>query len=188
MKTLIICGSPRKNGHSSDLINRLCKTLDHEYEIIWSYDQIFSPCIDCRYCNIKSGCKFDDDFNLFLKKLELCDNFIIASPLHFGSLTGQLMSFFSRFQTYFANRFLRVDSQKIVINPKKVALILTSGQGFPNVDYLAQGQYNYILGEVCGTHIGCIHLKKTDNLTDDALSSAYYNIDKLANSLNLTHP
>lgn len=50
MKTLILNGSPHKNGDTSYIVNELKKKIDGEIEEIFLYDAKISPCIDCRYC------------------------------------------------------------------------------------------------------------------------------------------
>ena len=54
-----------------------------------------------------------------------CDNIIIASPIYFGELTGQLLSVGSRLQTYFCARHFRKEVP--IEKPKKGAVLLVSG-------------------------------------------------------------
>ena len=54
MKTLIINGSPKKNGDTAALIDELLRHLEGEVRII-SGDDSISPCIDCRFCWKKNG-------------------------------------------------------------------------------------------------------------------------------------
>ena len=56
MKTLIINGSPRKNGDSMALVNHMLEFLDGEAEIVHAYYDDISPCTDCRYCWENNGC------------------------------------------------------------------------------------------------------------------------------------
>lgn len=49
MKTLIINGSPKKDGDTAVLINELVRNLKGEVVILTCYDEI-SPCNDCRFC------------------------------------------------------------------------------------------------------------------------------------------
>ena len=50
MKTLILNGSPRINGDTSSLINKITEKITGEYRIVDAYRCNISPCPDCRYC------------------------------------------------------------------------------------------------------------------------------------------
>jgi multimeric flavodoxin WrbA len=60
MRTLIINGSPRKNGDTMTLINEMTQYLSGELKIINTYYDNISLCIDCRYCWQNDGCSIDD--------------------------------------------------------------------------------------------------------------------------------
>lgn len=60
MKTLIINGSPRKNGDTKTLINEMMTVLNGEVMVIDTYDNDIKPCMDCRYCWEHSGCSIQD--------------------------------------------------------------------------------------------------------------------------------
>lgn len=55
MKTLILNGSPRENGDTVSLINKVIGNLNGEYKIINAYDCDINPCVDCRYCWNNTG-------------------------------------------------------------------------------------------------------------------------------------
>ena len=56
MKTLVINGSARVKGHTSQMIKLFLDTLGGEYEIIDAYRvENIAPCKDCRYCWHKKG-------------------------------------------------------------------------------------------------------------------------------------
>lgn len=113
MKTLILNGSPKKNGDTAALINELTKHLDGEVKIISSFFNNISPCIDCRYCWSYPGCAIMDDMQNVYDYLEICDNLVIASPIWFSELSGPLLNLASRIQTYFAARRFRNEPNKI---------------------------------------------------------------------------
>jgi len=48
MKTLIINGSPRKNGDSMSIANEMIKYLEGEIKVVQTYYDNISPCLDCR--------------------------------------------------------------------------------------------------------------------------------------------
>ena len=121
MKTLIINGSPRKNGDTAALIDELTQHLSGEVRIISCYDNI-SPCLDCRFCWKNEGCAVKDDMQEIYEYLTDCDNVVLASPVWFSSLSGPALNLASRFQTYFsARRFRNVQIER---TPKKGLILL----------------------------------------------------------------
>lgn len=125
MKTLIFNGSPRINGDTVSLINRITERISGEYRIVNAYRCGISPCIDCRYCRNNNGCAIDDEMNVIYNYIQECDNILIASPLYFSELTGKLLDVGSRLQTYFSARFFR--NEEPIAKSKKGAVILVGG-------------------------------------------------------------
>ena len=56
MKTLILNGSPREQGDTIALIEKIIQGLQGEYHIVNAYRCNILPCIDCRYCWKIDGC------------------------------------------------------------------------------------------------------------------------------------
>ncbi len=123
MKTLIIHGSPRKNGDSSSLAGVLKNHLSGEIVELSAYRDNISPCIDCRYCAKHGVCRIQDDMQVIYG--DDFDRVVIASPVYMGSLPGPMVSLGSRFQANFAAKYFLKKS--IVIREKPAALILTGG-------------------------------------------------------------
>ena len=125
MKTLIFNGSPRKNGDTMTLVKEFIKQLNGEYKIVNAYNCDIKPCIDCRYCHDNDGCCQKDEMQEVYNYIQECDNILIASPIYFSELTGQLLAILSRLQTYYSARFFRN------INPidksKKGGILLVGG-------------------------------------------------------------
>lgn len=57
--------------------------------------------------------------------IEECDNIVIASPIYYQELTGQMLNIGSRFQTYFCAEYFR--KEKPIKKEKKGAVILVGG-------------------------------------------------------------
>ena len=125
MKTIIFNGSPRKEGDTVSLINKVIENLIGEYKIINVYDCEIQPCIDCRYCWDNTGCCIDDKMQEVYEYIQECDNILIASPIYFSELTGALLNVGSRLQTYFCARFFRKTIP--IEKPKKGGVILVGG-------------------------------------------------------------
>lgn len=125
MKTLILNGSPRKNGDTVSLIKKLTEQLNGKYKIVDAYYSEISACVDCRYCWSNNGCSINDEMTEIYDYIVDCDNVIIASPIYFSQPTGKLLDVCSRFQRYFAAKHFR--NQTPIIKPKKGAVFLVGG-------------------------------------------------------------
>lgn len=134
IQTLIFNGSPRKNGDTAFLIQKLTTHLHGEIKIVNAYTAKIAPCVDCRKCRVHSGCVLVDEMQDIYAYLEVCDNVIIASPLYFSELTGKLLDIGSRLQMYFSAAEFRHEAL-----PKKVkkggVLLVGGGTGNPQKAY-----------------------------------------------------
>ena len=144
MKTLILNGSPKKNGDTAALISELVRHLDGEVKIISLADNI-SPCIDCRFCWKKNGCALQDGMQAVYQYLTDCDNVVIASPVWFSSLSGITLNLGSRLQMYFAARRFR--NEVIYRKPKKGLILLVGGNQGTEVQPLETA---HMLLRLCG--------------------------------------
>lgn len=123
MKTLIINGSPRREGNTAHLIQVLKEHLEGEVVEISAFYSDIAPCVDCRGCWETAQCVvhdemktiYDDDF----------DNVVVASPVYYGTLPGQVLSLMSRLQPWHAAVFFL--NQPPIQRAKKSAAILTAG-------------------------------------------------------------
>ncbi len=144
MKTLIINGSPKRNGDTAALITELVKHLDGKVKIISHQDNI-SPCIDCRFCWKMAGCALRDDMQTVYQYLIDCDNVVIASPVWYSSLSGIVLNIGSRLQMYFAARRFR--NETICRKPKKGLILLVGGNKGTEVQPLETAR---MLLRLCG--------------------------------------
>ena len=125
MKTLILNGSPQKNGNTRALLNLFTKELTGEYKTINTYYTHISPCTDCRYCQKHGKCCKKDGMEEVYGYVKECDNILIASPVYFSELTPTLLGVLSRFQAFYCSRrFLGIEP---VTKKKKGAIMLTGG-------------------------------------------------------------
>ena len=123
MKTLIINGSPRKRGNTVALIEELKKHLDGEVVEISAFYSGIAPCVDCRGCWTTAKCVVRDGMDAIYA--DDFDNVVVASPVYYGTLPGQVLSLMSRLQPWHAAIFFI--KEPLVQRPKKSAAILTAG-------------------------------------------------------------
>lgn len=123
MKTLIINGSPRVSGDTAALIKELRKTLRGEVVELSAFRSGIAPCVDCRGCWTTARCVVRDEMDLIYR--DDFDSVVLASPVYFCTLPGQVLGLMSRFQPQHAARFFLNDP--ILLRPKKAGLILVAG-------------------------------------------------------------
>ncbi|MDF2674237.1 MAG: NADPH-dependent reductase [Clostridiales bacterium] len=183
MKTLILNGSPRKNGHTVALINEMTAVLEGDIKIVNCYTANISPCIDCRYCFTHKGCSIKDEMQDIYDYLVDCDAVVIASPMHFGTLTAKTISVCSRLQSYWSSRHVRKEN-KDNLKPKYGALIVTTGGSWPNMNLLAEGIADFIFDHTETEQIGSVYAKETDKFPAKENLHAINQTRFLANRLN----
>ena len=102
MKTLLINGSPRKNGNTSVALAEVAKSLEAEgieTETFWLGNKPVRGCMACYACvsNQLGKCAFDDDVcNRLVERFAEADAFVIGSPTYYGQPAGALLAVLQR--------------------------------------------------------------------------------------------
>lgn len=122
-KTLIINGSPRPKGNTAFLISELRKHLEGEVIEISAFRSGIAPCVDCRGCWETAKCVVKDGMQVIYG--DDFDNVVVASPVYYSTLPGQVLSLMSRLQPWHAAMFFI--KKPLQLRPKKSAAILTAG-------------------------------------------------------------
>ena len=161
MKTLIINGSPKKNGDTQALIDAFVSGLSGEYRIVSRGDGI-SPCVDCRYCWEHDGCAVKDAMQAVYDYLADCDAVVLASPVWFSSLSGPALDIGSRFQTYFARKFFR--HLPSPLKPKRGVILLVGGQPGTEVGPIANAKTILGLANIAKDDITVVTSMDTDHI------------------------
>ena len=133
MKTLIINGSPRKNGNTVTMLSELKRYLNGEVFQVDTYYTKSSPCFDCRHCWTNAECIINDEMQDVYKMMDEADNFVIASPIYFGNLTGSLLNWASRLQLFWASRHIR-KTEPLSEKQRKGVVILIVNHGKDNIE------------------------------------------------------
>ena len=180
MKTLIINGSPRKNGDTVALLSEFKKQIHGEVSEISAYYDKIQPCKDCRLCQKQKGCAIKDDMSKIYA--DDFDIVVIASPLYMSNLTGPLMSLASRFQAYYAAKHFLKD--EITVRKKTAVLILVGGgDGGPEPAItLSKWMFKNMNANFSDENV--VLSLHTDNLPAKDDLSAISRIDEIALQLN----
>lgn len=100
MKVILVNGSPKKEGNTGYVIEKIEDMFKENKQIdvekFWIGNNPIMGCIGCNKCKENKRCFLDDNVNKFLEKLENADGIIFASPVHFSGIPGMLSSFMDR--------------------------------------------------------------------------------------------
>lgn len=96
---LILSGSPRKGGNSDLLCDRFAegaKAAGNAVEKICITEKHIGYCKGCGVCNTTHRCVQKDDMEAILDKMVNTDVIVLASPVYFYSIDGQLKTLIDR--------------------------------------------------------------------------------------------
>ncbi len=112
-KVLIFSGSPRKSGNSDllcDQFMRGAKEAGHEAEKIFLRDKRINHCLACGACQSDGGkCVQKDDMAEVLDKMIAADVIVMATPVYFYTMNGQMKTLIDR--TY--ARYTRISGKEM---------------------------------------------------------------------------
>lgn len=124
MRILVLNGSPRTNGNTKQMVNAFSEgavSSGHQVDVVDICQKRIGGCRGCEYCHTKGGgaCIQKDDMQEVYKLLGEADMLVIASPIYYHGISGQLKCAIDRFY-----------SAAYPVKParlKKAAMILSSG-------------------------------------------------------------
>lgn len=96
---LIISSSPRRGGNSDllcDEFARGAREAGHTVEKVRLCELTIHYCTGCGYCNSAKRCAQDDDMAALLDKMVAADVIVLASPIYFYAVCGQLKTMIDR--------------------------------------------------------------------------------------------
>lgn len=96
---LVISSSPRKGGNSDVLCDEFIKGAEsagNTAEKIFLRDKKINYCTGCGICNDSGVCSQKDDMAEILPKMVAADVIVLASPIYFYTMCGQLKTFIDR--------------------------------------------------------------------------------------------
>jgi multimeric flavodoxin WrbA len=99
VKAIGIAGSPRTTGNSSTLLRAVLRGAESagaEAALIRLNDLTFRGCQGCQRCAPAGECVVKDGLGPVFSALELADIWVLASPVYFDGVSGQLKTFFDR--------------------------------------------------------------------------------------------
>lgn len=124
MRILVLNGSPRPRGNTKQMVEAFregAEASGHQVDVIDVCKKKIAGCLACEYCHTKGNglCVQKDDMQEVSSLLGKADMLVIASPIYYHGISGQLKCTI--------DRFYAAAYPKKPRNLKKVAMILSSG-------------------------------------------------------------
>ena len=143
-KIIVLNGSPRKNGNTSALVKAFregAESAGHSVTEFWLGGMKINGCRGC--CaggkNPESPCVQKDDMEQIYPAYKEADVVVLASPLYYWTISGQLKCAFDRL-------FAVAECDPNYTNPRKESALLMAaeGNGFEETVYW----YDRLMGHI----------------------------------------
>ena len=145
MRILVLNGSPRPNGNTKGMVEAFREgavTIGNQVDVVDVCRLKIGGCLACEYCHTKGhgSCVQKDDMQEVYALLKEAEMLVIASPIYYHGISGQLKCVIDRFY-----------AAAYPVKPphlKKVAMILSSGDAnmYDGAMFSYQGDFLDYLG------------------------------------------
>lgn len=137
-KVLIISSSPRKGGNSDVLCDKFLegvKSAGHDVEKVFLRDKKINYCVGCGLCttNDYTACSQKDDAFEIVEKMVNADVIVLATPVYFYTMCGQLKTLIDRCcarYTHMSNKDFYFIMTAADVNPSAMDRVLNELEGF----------------------------------------------------------
>ena len=100
MNIVVLSGSPRKGANTDTMVEAFAETAreaGHTVEVIRVAGKKIAGCLGCQYCFAHEGaCVQKDDMAEILDKMVAADVIVLATPVYFYTMDGQMKTLIDR--------------------------------------------------------------------------------------------
>ena len=136
MNVLVVNASPRRDGNSARLAFSSAegaREAGHVVTVVHLDDHLQHFLRDCRRCRDEHGrCTIEDGYERLLRDLVIpAEAIVLATPLYWYGVSGQLKTFFDRMFCFIAAS--QPDSERFVsgLSGKRLAVLISSEETYP---------------------------------------------------------
>ncbi len=112
MKVLGLAGSPRRQGNTELLLDRVldgAASQGAETEKIVISRLIIAPCKECDKCFETGRCVQEDDYQSVYQRLIEAERIVLAAPVFFTGVSSQVKALIDRCQCLWARKYVLKD-------------------------------------------------------------------------------
>lgn len=130
MNIVCLLGSPRENGNSATLARRVMESaarLGATTRTFTLNRLSYRGCQGCYACKGElDRCVLEDDLAEVLRAVAGADLLLLATPVYYGDISGQLKCFIDRCFSFLKPDYLK-SREPSRLSPKRLAMVLTQG-------------------------------------------------------------
>ena len=141
MLVIGVAGSPRKEGNSSTLMRAALQgaaSAGAKTREIHLNDLAFKGCQGCGECTGGGGCILADELTRPLSQLKDADGWVLATPIYYDSVSGQMKTFFDRCRTF--TRDPDTHKMKPQLRRARRGVVIATYEDKPRSDYLREAE------------------------------------------------
>ena len=131
MKVVCLLGSPRVRGNSEQLAEEIMIPLQEKGAEIKSYHLnklTYKGCQACMACKTKQDtCILKDELTEVMNEVKEAEVLILASPVYYGDVTGQMKCFIDRTFEYLVPDYITAEVPCRLPTGKRCAIVLVQG-------------------------------------------------------------
>ena len=130
MKVLGIYGSPRKEGNTDQLLDKVlegAQSAGAEVKRVYTRDLNLCGCIECGGCDKTGECVVQDDMQKVYPLLDWANVIFLASPIFFYGVTAQAKALIDRAQAHWSRQLLERTPEERKIRMHGRGYLITVG-------------------------------------------------------------
>jgi len=165
MRVLGIYGSPRKEGNTDILLDKVlegARSVSAEVTSIYVRDLKMVGCLECGGCDKTGKCIVKDDMQDIYPLLESADVIFLASPIFFYGVSAQVKALIDRAQALWRKRMLTKTPEKKGYDSGRGYLIAVGATSGKNLFEGARLTARYFFDALDMSYEGELLVKKVD--------------------------
>ena len=162
MKVLMFNGSPKEKGCTYTALEEMAKVLNEEgveTEIMHVGARPQGSCMGCGGCGTTGECVYGGEVVEAAKKLQYADGVVFGSPVHYASVSGNMMGFMHRL-AWSAGKYLKYKPAAMVVSARRAGT--TSA-----LDEIAKIPEFYHMPLINGNYWPMVHGSNPDDVRKD---------------------
>ncbi len=142
MSTVIgVAGSARRKGNSATLMRAVLSGAAQagaDTKEVYLNGLVLQGCQGCDNCSAEGKCILNDELTPVLDELRRAEGWVLASPIYYDGVTGQMKTFFDRCRTF--TRDPETQALRPQLKGKRKGIVIVAYEDKPRKDYYHEAE------------------------------------------------